>query len=132
MSVTWDNLWTIDCLVAAGTLALAVSTLILAFFTLYTARKTKQLAVTGRDEVLAVKEQATISRNALQATVRPLMVGIPPDLPQFAQTEVVDYPMYGHPLCPSRTEARSSWRSQAPKCSCPFRSGTLGTVWHYR
>jgi len=63
VSVTSDNLWTIDGLVAAGTLALAVSTLILALFTLYTARKTKQLAVMSRDEVLAVKEQATISRN---------------------------------------------------------------------
>src|SRR4051812_47995951 len=75
-----------------GTIALALATLILAIATLRTARGTKELAEETRDltrstekEVAAVVQQATaateqvdLSRAAMQATIRPIIVALAP------------------------------------------------------
>jgi hypothetical protein len=68
--VTWDALWSIEGLVALGTLFLACVTAVLAGFTSVMASKTAKLAkYTEREVALAV--------TAIEADVRPVLLGVP-------------------------------------------------------
>jgi hypothetical protein len=121
LEVTWENLWTLDGLVALGTIGLATATVILAVMTFLTAKQTRQLAHLTEGEVEAVKEQATVSRAALQASYRPLLVGMSPDLPQFAQPEKIHYLQSGQVAAvTNRGEVHIHSTGATLYCSVPF------------
>jgi hypothetical protein len=92
--VSWNSLWTVEGLVALGTILLAAATAFLAWRTSAMAGKTAQLAELTDKEVSAVLEQVEVSREqvevgrqdvgvsraALEGAVRPVLIGVPPGL----------------------------------------------------
>lgn len=82
--VSRDNLWSVEGLVALGTLALAAGTSFLALSTRSTARSTERLANETRrlvglteSEVEAVREDVSVSRATHEGNVRPVLVNVP-------------------------------------------------------
>jgi hypothetical protein len=68
--VSWDALWSVEGLVALGTLLLAAGTAGLAVFTSKMASKTAQLAEFTEKEV-------ALAAVAIEADVRPALIGVP-------------------------------------------------------
>lgn len=69
--VSWGSLWTIEGLVAIGTLALAAVTVFLAWRTSKMASETADLAGLTEQEV-------ALARTAIEADVRPVLIAVPP------------------------------------------------------
>ena len=90
--ITWDGLWSIEGLVATGTLVLALVTVGLAFFTYRVASKTASLSDSTANLAVSTAQQATsttqlasltekdvdLSRIAIEANLRPMLLGVPP------------------------------------------------------
>src|SRR6266550_5149539 len=82
--VTWHALWTVEGLVALGTLALALVTTFLAWRTSKMASKTatlatstEQLATSTERLAKLTEEDLALSRVAIEADVRPVLVAVP-------------------------------------------------------
>jgi hypothetical protein len=75
--VTWHSLWTVEGLVAAGTLALALVTAFLAWRTSKMASKTATLATSTEQLAKLTEQDVALSRVAIEADVRPVLVAVP-------------------------------------------------------
>jgi hypothetical protein len=75
--VTWHSLWTVEGLVALGTLALAFVTAFLAWRTSKMASKTATLATSTEQLAKLTEQDLALSRVAIEADVRPVLVAVP-------------------------------------------------------
>src|SRR2546429_199057 len=83
--VSWDSLWTIEGLVALGTLFVALGTLGLASVTAFLARRTSTMASQTAELADLTEKDVALARTAIEADVRPVLISVPPE--QFVREQ---------------------------------------------
>jgi hypothetical protein len=81
--VSWGSLWTVEGLVALGTLLVALGTLGLASVTAFLARRTSTMASQTAELADLTEKDVALARTAIEADVRPVLISVPPE--QFVQ-----------------------------------------------
>jgi hypothetical protein len=149
--VSWDSLWTVEGLVALGTILLAAATAFLAWRTSAMAGKTAKLAEFTEKELSALLEQLEVSREqvdigrqdvgvsraALEGAVRPVLIGVPRGLFMNEYRERTAFIMGGNERVrvPGTSDERTyadpaqilvEQAAEGTFVSVPFRNGGAG------